>query len=202
VNSREWDERYAAAELVWSAEPNCFVAAELTGLTPGTALDLAAGEGRNAIWLAQQGWAVTAVDFSAVGLAKAARLAQAKNVTVDWVRADVLEYQPKPARYQLVLVSYLQLPETELVPVLRRAAAAVAPGGSALVVGHDVSNLTDGIGGPADADVLYTPETIAAALDGLRIQRAERVRRPVRTADGERTAIDTLVRATREPLTP
>lgn len=200
MDSREWDERYAASELVWSAGPNCFVAAELTGLTPGTALDLAAGEGRNAIWLAQQGWAVTAVDFSAVGLAKAARLARARNVTVDWVRANVLDYQPEPARYQLVLVSYLQLPLTELTPVLRRAAAAVAPGGSAFVVGHDVSNLTEGIGGPTNADVLYTPETIAAALDGLRIQRADRVRRAVRTGDGERPAIDTLVRATREPL--
>jgi SAM-dependent methyltransferase len=197
VDSREWDERYGATELVWSTEPNCFVAAELGGLARGTALDLACGEGRNAIWLAQRGWTVTAVDFSAVGLAKAARLARAKNVTVDWVRADVLDYQPAPGHCQLVLVSYLQLPAAELATVLGRAAAAVAPGGSAFVIGHDVTNLTEGIGGPTQADVLYTPEAVAAALDGLRIQRAERVRRPVTTPDGERPAIDTLVHGVR-----
>jgi hypothetical protein len=116
---------------------------------------------------------------------------------VEWVRADVLDYQPRPGHYQLVLVSYLQLPAAELAVVLGRAAAAVAPGGSAFVIGHDVTNLTEGTGGPTQADVLYTPEAVATALDGLRIQRAERVRRPVTTPDGERSAIDTLVRGVR-----
>lgn len=74
MNSRDWDERYTASELVWGAEPNRWVVRELAGLTPGRALDLAAGEGRNSIWLARQGWRVTGLDFSAAGLRRAARL--------------------------------------------------------------------------------------------------------------------------------
>jgi SAM-dependent methyltransferase len=194
VDSQEWDRRYAGAELVWTAEPNRFVVDELRDLAPGRALDVAAGEGRNAVWLAAQGWQVTAVDFSAVGLDKGRRLAEARGVTVDWVRADVRDYQPEAAAFQLVLVAYLQLREAELDGVLRRAATALAPGGVLLVVGHDLANLTEGAGGPQDPAVLHTPEAITRSLGGLAVVRAERVRRPV--ADG-REAVDTLVRATR-----
>ena len=84
-------------ELVWTAEPNRFVVAELQDLAPGRALDVGAGEGRNAVWLASRGWQVTAVDFSAVGLDKGRRLAQDRGVAVDWVLADVRDYQPEPA---------------------------------------------------------------------------------------------------------
>jgi len=197
VDSQEWDQRYAGTELVWTAEPNRFVVAELEDLPPGRALDMAAGEGRNAVWLAARGWQVTAVDFSAVGLDKGRQLAQARGVTVDWVQADVLDYQPEAAAFQLVLVAYLQLREAELDGVLRRAATALAPGGVLLVVGHDVTNLTEGIGGPPDPAVLYTPESITRSLSGLTVLRAERVRRPVAAAGGDREAVDTLVRATR-----
>ena len=197
VDSQEWDQRYAGAELVWTAEPNRFVVAELQDLPPGRALDVAAGEGRNAVWLAARGWQVTAVDFSAVGLDKGRQLAQARGVTVDWVQANVLDYQPEAAAFQLVLVAYLQLREAELDGVLRRAATALAPGGVLLVVGHDVANLTEGIGGPPDPAVLYTPESVTRSLSGLTVLRAERVRRPVAAAGGDREAVDTLVRATR-----
>ena len=95
MDARAWDERYAATELVWSAGPNQFVESELKDLRPGRALDLAAGEGRNAIWLAEQGWEVTAVDFSLVGLDKGrAALAQrpgGRDLHVEWVHADVLD---------------------------------------------------------------------------------------------------------------
>ena len=198
VDSQEWDRRYAGAELVWTAEPNRFVVAELQDLAPGRALDVAAGEGRNAVWLASQGWQVTAVDFSAAGLDKGRRLAQARGVAIDWVHADVRDYQPEAASFQLVLVAYLQLQESELDGVLRRAATALAPGGVLLVVGHDVTNLTEGTGGPPDPAVLYTPESITRSLGGLTVVRAERVRRPVTTAEGHREAVDTLVRAIRD----
>ncbi len=197
MDSQEWDRRYAGAELVWTAEPNRFVVAELQDLAPGRALDVAAGEGRNAVWLASRGWQVTAVDFSAVGLDKGRRLAQARGLAIDWVHADVRDYQPEAASFQLVLVAYLQLHESELDGVLRRAATALASGGVLLVVGHDVTNLTEGTGGPPDPAVLYTPESITRSLGGLTIVRAERVRRPVATADGDRNAVDTLVRAIR-----
>ena len=198
MDSQEWDRRYAGAELVWTAEPNRFVVEELQDLAPGRALDVAAGEGRNAVWLAARGWQVTAVDFSAAGLDKGRRLAQARGVAVNWVRADVRDYLPQEGSFQLVLVAYLQLREAELDGVLRRAAAALAPGGVLLVVGHDVTNLTEGTGGPPDPAVLYTPESITRSLGGLTVLRAERVRRPVATAGGRREAVDTLVRATRD----
>jgi SAM-dependent methyltransferase len=197
VDAKAWDERYAGTELVWSADPNRFVAEQTADLAPGRALDLAAGEGRNAIWLAKRGWKVTAVDFSAAALAKAKLLSDAQGVAVDWVTADLLTWTPPPASHDLVLIAYLHLPPAEIGAVLANAAAAVAPGGTFLLVGHDRLNLTEGVGGPQDPDILHTPESVAGALDGLRIDRAERVRRPV-TVDGEaREAIDTLVRATR-----
>lgn len=198
MDSAGWDSRYQAAELVWGGEPNRFVAAEFTATTPGRALDLAAGEGRNAIWLAQAGWQVTAVDFSTVAIDRGRSLAEHQGVTVDWIVADVRDYQPAPGAFDAVIVAYLHLPADDLNPILTRAAQAVAPGGRILVVGHDVTNIADGIGGPQDPAILYTPDAIAAALPGLRILGAERVHRPVPTEDGTVDAIDTLVCATRE----
>ena len=192
-----WDERYSGSDLVWGAGPNRFVEEELAALPSGRAVDLATGEGRNAIWLAEHGWRVTAVDFSAAGLARAARLAAERSVTVDWVQADLLAWQPAPHSYDLVLIAYLHLPSADLAGVFRAAAAAVAPGGTLLVVGHDRANIARGHGGPQDPDRLYAPAMVTAELDGLAIQRADQVLRPVRTPEGERTAIDTLVRAVR-----
>jgi SAM-dependent methyltransferase len=194
----DWDRRYRGTELVWTAQPNRFVVEELGGLPPGRALDLGSGEGRNAVWLAEGGWQVTAVDFSSVALDKARRLAQARGVTVDWVLADLRGYRPEPGAYHLVLVAYLHLSPLERVVVLAGAVAALAPGGTLLVIGHDLANLTQGVGGPQDPAVLYTPEAIVAELDGLTVHRAERVRRPVDTAPEPGVAVDTLVRATRD----
>lgn len=192
-----WNQRYSGPDLVWGAGPNRFAAEELAALTPGRAIDLGAGEGRNAIWLAERGWRATGVDFSAAGLARAARLAAERGVDVDWVQADLLDYQPAPGSYDLVLIAYLHLPPSALARVFRAAAAAVAPGGTLLVIGHDRDNIAGGYGGPPDIDRLYSPELVAAALDGLVVSRAEQVGRTVQAPDGEHTAIDTLVRAHR-----
>jgi SAM-dependent methyltransferase len=121
----DWDRRYRGTELVWTAQPNRFVVEELQGLPPGRALDLGSGEGRNAVWLAERGWQVTAVDFSPVALDKARRLAQAREVTVDWVLADLRGYRPEPGAYYLVLVAYLHLPPLERVAVLAGAVGAL-----------------------------------------------------------------------------
>jgi SAM-dependent methyltransferase len=192
-----WDERYAVDELVWTAEPNRFLVAEVEGLARGRALDLACGEGRNAVWLAEHGWAVTGVDFSAVGLDKARRLADSRHVSVQWERADVTEYQPPAEGFDLVVVMYLHLPESSRRSAFQKAVGAVAPGGTLLVVGHDSTNPTDGWGGPKDTAVLYGPDDVIADVEGLDIVKAERIRRPVQTDEGERTAIDVLVRAVR-----
>jgi SAM-dependent methyltransferase len=197
MDSAGWDARYQATDLVWGGEPNRFVAAEFAAVKPGRALDLGAGEGRNAIWLAGLGWRVTAVDFSAVAIERGRRLAQARGLAVDWVVADLRDFVPEPGGFDAVLVVYLHLVPSELTPVLRRAAAALAPGGDILVVGHDLTNLVEGVGGPQVPEILYTPEAITADLSGLVIRRAERVRRPVATEEGGRDAIDTLVTAVR-----
>lgn len=197
MDQTAWDERYAGPELVWGSGPNCFVAEELAALPPGRAIDLGTGEGRNAIWLAERGFTVTAVDFSRVGLARAAGLAAGRGVSVDWVHADLLDYQPTPGGYDLVLIAYIQLPADRLTALARTAATALAPGGTLLAVGHDRDNLTRGHAGPKDLSVLWTPPVVTAGLTGLTVQQAEQVNRTVTTPDGERTAIDTLVRAVR-----
>jgi SAM-dependent methyltransferase len=197
MERQQWDERYRADELIWKAEPNRFLVEEAASLAPGRALDLACGEGRNALWLAERGWQVTAVDFSAVGLEKARRLASERGLELVLVEADVLEWEPPAASFDLVIVMYLHLPAGARRRVQQRAASALAPGATLLVVGHDSTNLTEGIGGPQDPAVLFGPEDIVGDLDGLEIERAERARRPVATDDGEVDAIDAIVRAVR-----
>ena len=200
MEAAEWDARYAGQELVWSAEPNRFVEEECRSLPPGRALDLAAGEGRNAIWLASVGWEVTAVDFSAVALEKGRRLAEHQGEEVagalDWVCADARTWEPPAGRFDLVLISYLQVPAAERRRVLGHAASALAPAGRLLVVGHDIANLNGGVGGPQDPAVLYGPDDVRADLGsfaGLEVERASTVERP--TPAG--TALDVLVVARR-----
>ena len=197
--SRErWNRRWAGEERVHaSTVPSRFVVAEVADLPPGAALDLACGAGRNAVWLAEQGWRVTAVDFSGVALRMARSLEAERRVAVEWVEADVLAWTPPPRAYDLVCVLYLQLPAGERRTALARAAAAVRPGGTLLVLGHDLLNLTDGWGGPTQADVLFTPDDVVAEIGDLRIEKAERVRRAVDDPGASREAIDALVRATR-----
>ena len=135
MDSDVWNRRYADRELVWTSEPNRFLVAEAAALPAGRALDLACGEGRNAVWLAERGWRVTGVDFSEVGLEKARALARARGVQAEWVAADLLAYTPEPQAFELVLVFYLQVPAAERQPIVRAAAGAVAPGGLFLLVG-------------------------------------------------------------------
>ena len=193
----DWNARYAQKELVWSAKPNRLFAAEVAALSPGRALDLACGEGRNAVWLAERGWRVTGVDFSDVALAKAAELAASRGVEVEWVAADVLGYEPESHAFDLVVLLYLQLPRTELLHAVRTGAGAVAPGGTLVVLAHDTTNLTRGHGGPKDAAVLYTAEDVVPALGDLVVERAEAVERTVALSEGEAIAIDAFVRARR-----
>jgi SAM-dependent methyltransferase len=199
MDSASWDRRYEGRELIWTAEPNRFLVAETETLAPGRAIDLACGEGRNAIWLAERGWQAVGTDFSEVGLQKARELANERGVNVEWVAADLLDYRPDPRAFDLVLVFYLQVPAAERQPILQAAAEAVAPGGTFLLVAHDSTNVQDGHGGPQNPAVLYTAHDVVTDIAGrgLHIERAERVERPVQTPDVERLALDALVRARR-----
>jgi len=192
VDANAWNDRYETAELVWSAAPNQFVVEVLADEPPGTGLDLACGEGRNAIWLAEQGWTMTGVDFSSAGLAKAASLARARAVVATWVEADAVTWSGS-AELDLGLVAYLHLPAAERAAALANLVAACRPGGLVVVVGHARLNLTEGYGGPPVPAILLEPDEVVADLGSVTIERAEHVTRTVTTDDGDRTAIDTLV---------
>jgi hypothetical protein len=170
VNSDDWDARYReAAEgraTVWSLEPNEWVVEALAGVTPGVAVDLAAGEGRNAL---------------AAGAARAEQL----GVVVSWQKADATTWAAAEP-VDLVLIAYLQLPRAELARVIRNAASALAPGGTLALIAHDRANT---VGGPKDPDVLTTVAELTDAATGLDIvdcRQRERV-----TSNG--TALDTVL---------
>jgi SAM-dependent methyltransferase len=201
----EWNQRYATREFIWTVNPNHHLTAAVKGLAPGHALDLAAGEGRNAVWLAEQGWTVRAVDFSCVALEKGRQLARGRAVAdrIEFQLADLRYHEPEVHSFDLVVLIYLQIPMTELIPILARAAKAVAPGGALLLVAHDLENLKHGFGGPRDPELLYTAEQVVTALGGeLQIETACRVARSVDVAgEHPRIALDCLVKAHRPTLT-
>ena len=160
-----WNERYRTADLVWGADANCFVEQTLGAREPaGRALDLACGEGRNAIWLAKRGWAVTAVDYSDVAIERARKLAATEGVEVEWVCADLTSYEPDPEAFALVVISYLQLGRAERRLVLAHTARALVPGGELFMIGHALRNLMEGVGGPQDPLVLWDPDEISDEL--------------------------------------
>jgi len=196
MDSAQWDDRYSTKELIWTGRANQFVEAHLTDLAPGTAIDLGAGEGRNAVWLASRGWTVTAVDFSQVGLDKAQQLASEHGADIVTVQADATTWQPDDP-VDLVVLSYLQLPSDQQRIVLEHTATWLAPGGTLFVIAHDRSNVDRGHGGPPSAAVCYSVADTVAALAGLDVTTAEVAERHVETDDGTKVALDTLVIAQR-----
>lgn len=202
MDADDWDERYAGSELIWTAEPNRFLVEQVGDMVPGTALDIACGEGRNAVWLAGRGFRVTAIDFSPVAIEKARQLATANHVTIDWMVGDVTETLPA-GRYDLVALLYLHVPADAAMEVLDRAAAALTPAGTLLVVGHHVDNLREGHGGPQDPSLLHDHRAIAGHLaenTAMSVVTAARIDRPVPDVGPGVVALDSLVRATRIAL--
>ena len=206
MDADDWNDRYSGDDLVWGVRANQFLVEHATPLDPGVAIDVACGEGRNAVWLAQQGWRVFGFDFASKAIDVARRLAEHHSVTdtTEFTVGDALTWHG-PIDADLVAVIYLQLPVAERTIAMERHVGALAPGGRFLFVGHDASNIEHGYGGPQSPDVLASPDeyaaqlTTAAARVGVTIdvERAEVVPRTVDTDDGPRTALDTLVRAIR-----
>ena len=176
----DWDKRHGAGDFEGDG-PNPTLVAGVAGLKPGSALELAAGSGTNAVWLAGQGWRTTAVDWSPVGLANGRAKALEAGVAVEWLERNLFDWFPPRRTFDLVVVVYLHLPPKERGPVYARAAAAVASDGRMIVVGHDRLNATEGEGGPPDVERLFTADEIGrelqAAQPDLVIERAEVVRR-------------------------
>ncbi|HEY2075322.1 MAG TPA: methyltransferase domain-containing protein [Streptosporangiaceae bacterium] len=176
--SREfWDDRYRSADQLWSGQPNPQLVAQTYGLTPGDALDVGCGEGADAIWLASQGWTVTAVDISVVALDRAAAHAAARGDEVarrvSWLQGDLLSWDPWPQPFDLVSAQFMYLPEAGLRSLHRRLAAAVRPGGTLLIVLHHPDSQHAGPGAHAShgsnagADPATAPDTASVAGPGL-----------------------------------
>lgn len=174
-----WDERHRAGDFEGRG-PNPTLTAAVSQMAPGRALELAAGSGTNAVWLASRGWRTTAVDWSSVGLANGRAKTAAAGLEVDWQQHDLFAWVPPVRSFDLVVIVYLHLPPEERRLVYASAAAAIAPGGRMLIVGHDRLNATEGVAGPPDPARLFTADEIGreitAADPELEIERAELVR--------------------------
>jgi SAM-dependent methyltransferase len=169
MHSQEfWDERYGSAPALWSRKPNQRLVEHVADLTPGTALDIGCGEGADALWLASRGWQVTALDLSPVALARAAEQAALAGPEIagriTWEHADLLSWSPR-AQVDLVSAQFLHLPPEPAVQVQARLAAAVRPGGTLLIVGHDKSDLETTVRRPPVPELFSTAAEIAGRLD-------------------------------------
>ena len=168
-----WEERYRGASAVWSGRPNPQLVTEAAGLTAGRALDVGCGEGADAVWLAGQGWQVTAVDISGVAIERAAGHAAAAGVAdrITFRRTDLRKDDDLVAEsrdgdtYDLVSAQFMHLPPQERQELYARLAGVVAPGGRLLIVGHHPLDLAAGPGRMHFPDMLFTGEELAAALD-------------------------------------
>lgn len=199
-----WDERYGSSSKVWSGKANPQLITEASDLAPGSALDVGCGEGGDAIWLAGQGWQVTAVDVSGVALDRGAAHALEVGAEVasriTWLRADLAEWVPSPASYDLVSAQFMHVPKDQREVLHRRLAEAVVPGGTLLVVGHHPSDLQTTVPRPPTPGLLFTASEVADALPvGQWVTRVEDARaRQTQDPDGRTVTIhDAVLRAQR-----
>jgi SAM-dependent methyltransferase len=164
-----WDERYRSSKALWTGNPNPHLVSEAAELLPRTALDVGCGEGADAIWLAEHGWQVTAVDISAValerGVAQARRLGTDVAQRIIWLQADINEYVPIPESLDFVSAQFMCLPKVQRELLHRRLATSVAPGGTLLVVGHHPSDRQTSIPRPPMPELFFTASDVADSLD-------------------------------------
>jgi len=191
MDSNYWDEKYSVDEFIYTKVVNRFVSefcGDLEVSGNRRAIELAGGEGRNAVWLAKQGWQVENIDFSQKALDKYLAFAKEEGVAelCSANRADALEFEPLVSPVELAVIGYLQIPEAKLEIATRRLASHVAEGGYLMGVWHSRDNLAGGFGGPRDPDVLPNVETITKALEGtgLVIQVLENREGQIQTKEG------------------
>jgi SAM-dependent methyltransferase len=194
-----WDQMYRRhGHKAWDSEPNTMLSQVVADLAPGAALDMGCGKGADAIWLAQRGWRVTAVDISTVALDRGRAADTAHQVT--WLHTDMLAWQPPTDAFDLVSAHYLHIPPAERTAFFGRLAQAVRPKGTLLVVAHHPSDLETTIGRPAIPDLFLTPEEVAASLAPGRWELIFSGTQPHGAMDREGRAVtiqDTVVQARR-----
>lgn len=179
MSSQFWDERFSAEEYVYGREPNEFLRAEADRIPPGPVLCLAEGEGRNAVFLAERGHTVTAVDFSLEALRKTARLAQECGVPVTTIHADLALYEPKMRAYAGIIAIFAHLPPAVRARVHTWVPSALQPGGVFLLEAYTPDQLALGNGGPREPEWLMTRVGLQEELAPLHFEIAREVRREI-----------------------
>lgn len=193
-----WDERYAGRQDdPFDAEPNPHMERVASQLRPGTALDVGCGEGSDAVWLASQGWQVTAVDLSQVALDRGK--AHEPTGRVKWLQGDILGWEPPAAAFDLVASHFLHFAPADRELMVRRLAAAVKPGGTLLVVSHHPSDLQTNVGRWDMPAFYFTASELAGHLGpGWQLEIEDASPRQVRDRDGNPATIhDTVLLARR-----
>lgn len=197
MDASDWNARYLAQPDAWGTTPAARIVAEVTnaedhGLTVGTAIDLACGDGRHARWLAAHGWDVTAVDFSEVAIeqARAKDSDEGRRGHVDWVVGDATTWSPAE-QVDLVVIGFLHLDLDALTRVISEAGRWLRPGGHLVYLGHAPENLARGVGGPQDPTVLPTVADLARGAADLEVVSLRHDLRPA----GQATAVDVLLHA-------
>ena len=169
MNAEFWDDRYRSSTHLWSSNPNQQLLREAADLAPGHALDVGCGEGADAIWLAERGWRVTAVDFSTVALKRGASRAIEVGADVagriEWRAEDLVAWTPPEESFDLVSSQFMHLPKDQRELLFARLAASVAPGGCLLLVGHHPSDLQTRARRPPMPELFYSASDLAGALD-------------------------------------
>lgn len=199
---QQWNERYRASESVWSLEPNQFVVEYLSNMPSGSMLDLAGGEGRNALWFASRGWTVENSDFSEIAVEKFLERAARDNLgdrCVGTVSSALESTACRTSPVDLAVIAYLQLNASELSTAISIAAAALKPGGTLFGVWHERGNIERGVGGPPLPELNPTAEELRhhAEAAGLTVSTVIVRERDVVHDDAPRTAIDVVLVASR-----
>ena len=202
-----WEDRYGAAGLAWSGNPNPVLVTEAAALSPGRALDIGSGEGADAFWLAQRGWQVTGVDIAVNALDKARARAEsvdpAAAARIDWQQHDFTEWSPNPQSFDLVSSQFMHLPKPTITTLFRSLAAAVAPGGMLLIVGHDASDVDENSEHLAHlSELMFSVEDVLAPIkeEQLQVEVAESRRRQAKHENGREFIHDVVVKASRAPV--
>lgn len=161
-----WNTRFSADGYLFGKRPNAFLESQAARLKPGLrALSVADGEGRNSVWLAQQGLEVTAFDFSPVGVEKARALAREAGVSVDHRQSDIFQWDWQPAAWDVVVAIFIQfLNPGQRAEIFRRFRETLRPGGLLILQGYRPEQLGYGTGGPPQDENLYTEELLRGLL--------------------------------------
>ncbi|MCB1647539.1 MAG: methyltransferase domain-containing protein [Pseudomonadales bacterium] len=196
-----WDQRYQGEEYLFGTAPNDFLAEIISQVPKGETLCLADGEGRNGVFLAKQGYEVTSVDASRVGLVKARALAESQGTWITTLEADLFRHDMGERCWDLIVSIFFHMPPDRRVEVHRKIVSALRPGGWLILEAYTPEQLTYGTGGPPVAEFLMTPEILAEDFSELEFIHCEQKIRDVVEGSGHTGQASVVQLLARKPLT-